>query len=347
MPRLTGARMADRQAQIAGFLARVGWGNASQAPLAGDASARRYLRLRQGDACAVLMDADPHLGERVDRFLQVGLWLRDHGYSAPRVLAEDAGAGFLLLEDLGDDLVARMVARDRGQEMPLYLAVTGFLSDLHRQTPPAFLAVADGPVLADLSARISDWYLPAVDAHPTAATAAIAGHIVALHQTLSDGRRVVSLRDFHAENLIWLPDRLGPAQAGLLDFQDAFVTDPAYDLVSLCQDARRDVLPETEAACIHAYVRLNGLDQGRFTALYALLGVQRALRIIAVFARLCLRSGKPQYLAHMPRVWGHLNRNLAHSALAGLARAVADGLPRPTPDLIERIREKCGTRPDL
>ncbi len=336
-----------RQDMINLFLASAGWSDAVRQVLAGDASARRYLRLTKGQASAVLMDANPQSGERVDRFIEVGRWLCGQGYSAPALLAADPGNGLLLLEDLGDDLIAGLVAADPAGERPLYLAVTEFLCDLHRRPPPGFLAVADGTALADLSARIEDWYLPAVDATPTEASAWITREVARLYGELTDGRRVMSLRDFHAENLIWLPGRTGAARIGLLDFQDAFATHPAYDLVSLCQDARRDVSVETEAACLAAYVQSMGFGSTRFGAVYALLGAQRALRIMAVFARLCLRSGKARYLDHMPRVWAYLDRNLAHPALAPLARAVADGLPPPTPEALQRIKEKCGTRPDL
>ena len=336
-----------RQQLIHSFLADAGWADALRHPLAGDASARRYLRLTNGTARAVLMDADPRSGERVDRFVDVGRWLAAQGYSAPALLASDMANGLLLLEDLGDDLIARLVVADPARERPLYLSVTDFLCDLHRRPPPGFLAVADGAALADLSARLTAWYLPAVDARPSDATAAIPVEIARLHDHFSDGSLVVSLRDFHAENLIWLPGRTGPAQVGLLDFQDAFATHPAYDLVSLCQDARRDVSPATEAACLTDYLQKTGRDPDTFAAIYALLGAQRALRIMAVFARLCLRSGKAHYLDYMPRIWGYLMRNLAHPGLAPLAHAIAVGLPAPTPENLQRIKEKCGTRPDL
>lgn len=336
-----------RQPLIDRFLSEAGWADALRRPLAGDASQRRYLRLTQGAGSAVLMDADPASGECVDRFVEMGRWLGAQGYSAPALLAADVADGLLLLEDLGDDQIARLVVADAAQEEPLYLSVTEFLCDLHRRAPPGFLLVADGAALADLSARLTDWYLPAVDAQPNDATRAIPHEIARLYDLFSDGSLAVSLRDFHAENLIWLPGRIGPAQVGLLDFQDAFVTHPAYDLVSLCQDARREVSPATEAACITAYTLRTGRDHATFAAIYALLGAQRALRIMAVFARLCLRSGKAHYLEYMPRVWGYLMRNLAHPGLAPLAHAIAAGLPPPTPENLQRIKEKCGTRPDL
>lgn len=325
------------------FLTQAGWGGATRVPLAGDASARRYFRLRRAGGTAVLMDADPARGERVDRFLQVGRWLLAKGYSAPKILAEDAAQGFLLLEDLGDALVARLVADDPGLERPLYLAITDFLADLHRHPPPDFLASGDAKALSGLLGLVSEFYLPGMDAPVTEAALRITPLVGDLFCRLDDGARVLSMRDFHAENLIWLPDRVGVARAGLLDFQDAFATHPAYDLVSLLQDARRDVSVATESDCVAAYCAQKGLEQSRFLAIYALLGAQRALRILAIFARLSMVGGKPQYLTHAPRVWAALQRNLTHPALADLARAVHDGLPEPTTERLQRIRQKCPT----
>jgi aminoglycoside/choline kinase family phosphotransferase len=337
--------LSGRNAQIAAFLAAAGWGDSRAEPLAGDASARRYLRLRRGPDRAVLMDADPRRGEQVQPFLAVGDWLSAHGYSAPAVLAADAPLGLLLLEDLGDGLFARLVAADPGCEAQLYQAATGFLADLHRHAPPGFLAMGDGPALAELVAILPDWYLAGMDAPVTPAALALPDTIAALYNHLAQTPPVVSLRDFHAENLIWRPDRAGVARVGLLDFQDAFVTDRAYDLVSLLQDARRDVSTATEAACLRAYIAATRLDGASFLAIYALMGAQRALRILAVFARLCMAGGKPHYLDYAPRVWSYLQRNLVHPALGPLAQIVAVAVPEPTAARCERIREKCGTIP--
>lgn len=336
--------MADiRARQITKFLTATGWGGASIEPLAGDASARRYLRLRRGPERAVLMDADPAQAEQVGPFLAVGGWLTAQGYSAPAVLAADEHHGLLLLEDLGDGLFARLAARDPARELPLYQAATGFLADLHRHPPPDFLAAGDGVALADLVAILPNWYLAGMDAPITPAALALPGMIATLYDQLAHAVPVVSLRDFHAENLIWLPGRVGVAQVGLLDFQDAFVTDPAYDLASLLQDARRDVAVATEAACLHAYIAAKDLQESLFLPVYALMGAQRALRILAIFARLCMAGGKPHYLDYAPRVWSYLQRNLAHPALGGLAEIIAAAVPEPTAARRERIRGKCGT----
>ncbi|MDP5306964.1 phosphotransferase [Paracoccus sp. 2205BS29-5] len=314
-------------------MAGAGWGDARVLPLAGDASARRYFRLTGAEGSAVLMD-DPS-GDCA-RFVQMTRWLRGHGFGAPDLLAEDQGAGFLLVQDLGDDLVARVLAARPRLGPAIYARITDFLVELHRQPLPGFVAPLDGPALADQVGLFADWY-PQAAGIPADEAMAIAPAIAALHADLAaDAAPVLSLRDFHAENLVWR----GDAPLGLIDYQDAVACHPAYDLVSALQDARRDVAPGIEADCIARYLAATGLDAARFRAAYALLGAQRNLRIIGIFARLCLRDGKPRYLDFMPRVWAHLMRDLSHPALAPLARIVA-GLPAPDAAMLERIRSRC------
>ncbi|WEF24574.1 tRNA (adenosine(37)-N6)-threonylcarbamoyltransferase complex ATPase subunit type 1 TsaE [Paracoccus sp. S3-43] len=322
---------AARIAARAGFVARAGWGDARVVPLAGDASARRYFRLVGKRGSAVLMD-DPSGG--CAAFLAMTGWLRGHGFGAPAILAQDPAAGLLLVQDLGDDLVARVLERDPALAPAIYDRIADLLVDLHRHPVPDFVSPLDGPTLADQVGLFAEWY-------PQAAGAAggqdIAPLIARLHADLAaDIPPVLSLRDFHAENLVWR----GDAPLGLIDYQDAVTCHPAYDLVSALQDARRDVDPAIEAACVSRYLAATGMDARRFRAAYALLGAQRNLRILGIFTRLCLRDGKPRYLDFMPRVWGYVGRNLAHPALAPLARAV-HALPAPDAAVVERIRARC------
>jgi aminoglycoside/choline kinase family phosphotransferase len=337
--------MIRRPEQEAWFLAKAGWADAVLTPLAGDASARRYQRLQKGIKRAVLMDAPPERGENTERFTRMARWLRQKGYSAPDILAADHAAGFLLLEDLGDDLFARLIPSDPRMETPLYATAVDFLVDLQRHPSPDFLAPLDGPALADLVALTPNWYLPGIGAAPNEAAGALPTIVAHLASQFGDGAMVTSLRDFHAENLIWLPYRAGVARLGLLDFQDAMAAHPAYDLVSLLQDARRDVPPALERAMVDRYVGATGMDADAFRPAYAVLGAQRALRIIGVFARLTLHFGKTHYLAYMGRVWGYLQRNLAHPALTELNHAVQAGLPAPTPERLQRMKDQCGQYP--
>jgi hypothetical protein len=310
-------------------------------PLAGDASARRYFRLTAPGRSAVLMDAPPGQADEVAPFVTMARHLLSLGLSAPRLLAEDTADGFLLLEDLGDDLFARLLDRSPDREVPLYAAAVEVLARIEAAPPPPGLPDATAADWGRSTAPAIDWYRMAVtgeraDPAPLAlaVTAALADH--------ADGPRVLILRDFHAENLLWLPDRAGPARVGLLDFQLGQMGQPGYDLVSLCQDARRDPAAGTEAAMRRHYLTLTGRTAAGFDAAYAALGALRALRILGVFARLCLVAGKPGYLPMMPRVWGHLQANLGHPALAGLAATCGRWLPEPTPDRLRRIAGQCG-----
>ena len=322
------------------FLCAAGWGDARVIPLAGDASARRYERLIRGNDSAVLMRAPVDPVEQV-RFSRLARWLTDHGFSAPQILAEAPDQGLMLLEDLGDDLLARLIAADPAREGPLYAEVTDFLTALHQHPAPDFVAPLDGPALGSLVQMTLDWYLPIAGG---SGCTALPGAIAALYEALNQEAPVLALRDFHAENLLWLPARAGTARLGLLDFQDAVAAHPGYDLISALQDARRDVSAAVAAREIARYASQNGLDQSRFAALCALLGLQRNLRILGVFTRLCLAMGKAQYVDLIPRVWRHIQHNLTHPALAELAALMTE-MPAPTPDILHRIQDQCGQHP--
>lgn len=319
--------MPDRMDLIAAFADRAGWGGADRRMLAGDASNRRYLRLHAASGeTAIVMDAPPERGEDVRPFLGIARHLAGLGLSAPRVLAEDATAGLLLLEDLGDGLFARLVAADPARERSLYLAAAETLAELHRADPPAGLTRFTPEVMADLTRLAFEWYGP--DAPRDEAEEMTARLRDALARTAPEPT-VLALRDFHAENLLWLPDRAGPARVGLLDFQDAVIAHPAYDLVSLLHDARRDVSDETRTAAVRHFLDLTGHAEAPFAAAAACLSAQRNLRILGVFARLARRDGKTGYLGFLPRVWRLLLRDLDHPALAGVRDAALHLLPPP------------------
>lgn len=318
--------MPDRDAAIAAFADRAGWGTADRRPLAGDASNRRYLRLQMGAGTAVLMDAPPDRGEDVRPFVKIARHLSALGLSAPAILAADEAAGLLLLEDLGDGIFAHLASADPTMETPLYLAAAGALAALQSAPPPADLTRFTPEVMADLSRLVFDWYAP--DTSPQDAADVTARLRDALART-APAPTVLSLRDFHAENLLWLPDRAGAARVGLLDFQDAVVAHPAYDLVSLLADARRDVAEQTRAATVRHFLDLTGHAETTFTSAAAALSVQRNLRILGIFARLARRDGKTGYLRFLPRVWRLLLRDLGHPALADLRDSALCLLPPP------------------
>ncbi len=328
--------MTDRATARAAFLARAGWDSAQSVPLAGDASARRYHRLTRNrdGARAVLMDAPPTRCGDQRAFVRIARHLQARGLSAPLVLAEDRDAGFVLLEDLGDDLFARLLIRDPSLENSLYSSAIDVLATL-RTPPPEGLPRADPDMLTGLTDLVFTAYATNRNVTRQQEFHARFHDLLAFH---TDTRPVLLLRDYHAENLIWLPDRIGIARVGLLDFQDAMAGPPAYDLVSLLQDARRDVSAATEVDMIARYLSHCGDPAEKFHATYAVIGVQRHLRILGVFARLAAEQRKHGYVDLIPRVWAHLMRDLAHPALRPVADLVRDLLPPPTTDHLQRLK---------
>jgi aminoglycoside/choline kinase family phosphotransferase len=329
----------SREAVIADFLAAAGWGAATRAALAGDASPRRYERLTRGTATAVLMDAPPERGIDPRPFLAMTGWLRGLGLSAPEVMAADPALGLILLEDLGDDLFSRVCARAPEAEPELYAAATDLLARLHAEPAPDAIDGWHPPpydrAFLEFEARIlTDWYLPAAgraerDAELTALIGSLAAPVLAAPP-------VAVLRDYHAENLLWLPGRSGLARVGLLDYQDMRRGHPAYDLVSLLEDARRDVAPQLRAAMTARYLERSGADPETFAYAAHFLSAQRNIKILGLFARLARRDAKPGYLPLLPRVWDHLIRDLAHPELGPLRAWVATHVPAP--DAAQRTR---------
>lgn len=331
---------SERAAAIDRFLTTAGWGAAEPVPLAGDASSRRYLRLRKdaetGTETAVLMDA-PTDRHAMERFIAVTRHLLGCGLSAPHVLAADVSQGLLLLEDFGDGLFPALLAEDRARERPLFEAATDVLAALHAHPVPA--APDLGPdTLTDQAGLVYDSYLPAFAgrADPVAKRA-MQALMADAFAALPRWAPVLALRDYHAGNLLWLPERRGAARVGLIDYQDAGLSHPLYDLVSLARDARRDVAPETVTSMQERYAAATGLEPD---AAWPLLAVQRNLRILGIFARLALEHGKPGYLDYLPRTWALMVEDLEHKSLTRLKTRILTDLPPPTPDLIEKLKSR-------
>ena len=296
----------------AAFLARIGRGGAGISRLAGDASFRRYFRVELGSEPAVLMDAPPP-HEDVRPFLVMAGRLEGFGLSAPKVFGVDLDRGLVLLEDFGDLRLTPLLVERPALEAELYDIAIDILVALGRQSAPTDLAIYEMDEYLREARLFAEWYAPALG-HAVDA----AGFEAAWREVLAGlaDTRVLTLRDYHADNLMLLEDRQGLRRLGLLDFQDALVGHPAYDLVSLLQDARRDVPPALETAMLGRYRATTGTPHPEFAADYQRLGAQRNTKILGIFARLWKRDGKPGYLQLMPRVWAHLERNLAHPSLA-------------------------------
>ena len=364
---------AERAEAVQAFLARAGWGDAVHIPLQGDASTRRYIRLRLNGRTALLMDqpqsaetpaapagASPSerralgynavarlAGADCARFVAVARYLRAEGFSAPDIYADDAAQGFVLIEDFGDDLFADAVARGADEDA-LYGAAAEVLAKLHADAAPDALPpdkdlhTYDETALLAETDLLTEWFFP-VALGRKASEDETGQHRELWRQALAPHLRPPSVfvhRDYHAQNLLWLPGRSGVARVGLIDFQDAVAGAKAYDLVSLIEDARRDVAPalgEGTAAHYLKDMRAQGtpLDGQAFAEEMAVFAAQRNAKIVGIFARLFRRDGKPRYLSYLPRVWSYLGRDLEHRALAALKswydRAIpqeARGIPR-------------------
>lgn len=296
------------------FLAAAGWGSAAIEPLPGDASNRRYFRLRGSKGTAMLMHAPPP-GEDPEPFIRAARWLDSNGLRAPLIHAEDAGQGFVLLEDFGEVRMREYLDAWPQDESEVYVHAVDALLQLHRLPPGPFTQYSLAEYQREAKLFI-DWFCPARGLYVDGKSWTEAWD-EALGPLLSRQRPGVTvLRDYHAENIMLVG---GLEKQGLLDFQDALVGHPAYDLVSLLQDARREVDPALEAAMLDYYIAQSGTD-ANFAADYARLGAQRNAKIVGIFVRLWKRDGKPRYLDYIPRVWALLERDLAHPALAPVAR---------------------------
>ena len=296
------------------FLARHGWADAQILPLAGDASFRRYFRIHAGDRRAVLMDAPPpHEDPRP--FVAIASWLQEIGLAAPRVLAADLEQGLLLLDDLGDARMRETLDEDPSIERDLYETAVDVLVHLHGQPPMVGLPPHGLEEWLTELRLFPDWYVAAVGLEPIELESWDAAWRKVLEPVANDGLGPVTvLRDYHAENVMLLDGRGGIERFGLLDFQDALAGHPAYDLVSVLEDARRDVPPQLERDMIDRYKASSGADD-RFEPAYWALAAQRNTRILGVFCRLWKRDGKDRYKAFQPRMWGLLERDLAKPGL--------------------------------
>lgn len=366
---------SERDVAIREFLERNNWKGATLAPLPGDASTRRYLRISERDRKAMLMDqpqgaetpsAPPEAtaderralgynaiarlaGADCARFVATAEYLRGCELSTPEILAADPGQGFVLMEDFGDNLYADVLARGSDERL-LYATAIDALARIHAEPAPqimapnkALYAYDETAMLAEID-LMTEWFLPVARGRAAEADE-IETHRTLWRQTLRAlpfAPSVFVHRDYHAQNLLWLPGRQGPARAGMIDFQDAVAGTRSYDLISLVEDARRDVSPELGEAMTRHYLDAmqhqgTPLDEYAYRAEMAVIAAQRNAKIVGIFARLFKRDGKPRYLAYLPRVWTYLNRDLEHPALESLKAWYERTIPREQRGRVEGV----------
>ena len=294
--------------------------NAELHPLAGDASFRRYIRVKHPTGSYMLMDAPPEK-EDVRPFVSVCNSLTDAGFSAPHIIGSDEAAGFLLLEDLGDDTFSQLLRADIANEDEYYTAAVDMLASWHMGAlPVGALPAYDTALLMREILLFPNWFLPQL-LDGNALAEAQQSYENLWQEILQSAPLEINQfvhRDYHADNLMWLPERSGAQRVGLLDFQDAVAGDAAYDLVSLLEDARRDVPPVLAQKMLAHYLQKTGADAKRFSFAYALLAAQRNSKIVGIFTRLAARDGKQHYLDFLPRVWSHLVHDAEHPELGAL-----------------------------
>jgi len=291
------------------------WRTAACEPLTGDASARKYFRLRAEGQTAILMDAS-QLPDSVAPFIRIARHLRQIGFSAPEVMARDAENGLLLLEDFGDRSFAKRLENPDTTE-EIFTLATDLLIALHRHPqaiPENLRAYQPEKMLEDIELYVQ-WRTPNVTAMEKEDFRAAWRAVLPLAHRVPES---LLLRDYHVANLMFLPDRTGVRQAGLLDFQDAYRGPVTYDLVSLLQDARRDVPETLQKKLLERYLAaFPTLDREIFETSLAILAAQRHTRVLGIFERLARHEGKLDYRRlHSPRVERLLRHALQHPVLA-------------------------------
>lgn len=354
---LTKRKDDNRQAEKARFIAEAGWASATVAPLTGDASTRSYERLNRDGETAILMNAPPAAetpicppnasceerielgynamarlaGSNIEQFIAISEMLQKADLSAPRVFHANPMLGFAIIEDLGDSVYSKAIASSV-DELLAYQSAIDCLVHLDAKKSSLIESNADVLLAYDRLALetevllVIDWYWQLVNGEkPT--NNARSDYLEAWSGAFDSLSRptTLTLRDYHAENLLWLVNRRGIQRTGIIDFQDALIGYPAYDLVSLLEDARRNVAPELAARMIDRYIFSaeqtdNNFNRANFKTEYAILGAQRNAKILGIFARLVQRDGKKRYAELLPRVEAHFRNNLRHPKLHTVQR---------------------------
>ncbi len=285
-------------------------------PLAEDASFRRYFRVQADKQSYILMDAPPE-HEDIQPFIKIAKHLMALELNAPEIYQYDKNNGFILLQDFGDNTFTRLLAQDYDEHSLYELALNSLIHlQQHPQASAIELPSYSNELLINEALLLPDWYYPRQngDELSTHSRLAYIECWINIFDSLPELVNTLVLRDFHVDNLISLDN----GDCGLLDFQDAVIGSPAYDLVSLLEDARRDIPQSLQVKMLDFYFSQLDYNLDDFMRWYHALGAQRHCKVLGIFTRLSVRDGKHHYLTHLDRVQRLLATHLNQTDLLPL-----------------------------
>ena len=319
--------MTKREEKIGELLRKNNLLCATIEKIKSDASNRKYLRLIQGKKTVILMDSNPKKNEPINNFIYFTNFLRKHNFSAPKIYDSDIPNGLLLLEDLGKKNFADVLKVRPKIESNIYKEAVNQLIKMQSNQIPKLAKSYSIEILIKEALLFTKWYLGEMNSSKLSTE--FVSLLMPLMEKIVQKSTTLVLRDFHAENLIWMQNRKSFRRVGLLDYQDALIGHPAYDIASLLKDARRDVSVELRDRMTDYYLEKTNHNKDLFLRDYSILSAQRNLKIIGIFSRLSIRDNKNDYMKLIPRVWRNLENDFIHPDLTNLSVFINSVAPYP------------------
>ena len=303
-----------------------------------DASNRKYLRLTKGNKTVILMDSNPKKNEPVNNFIYFTNFLRKHHFSAPKIYDSDIPNGLLLLEDLGTRNFADILKVKPKVATNIYKEAVNQLIMIQSKETPKQAKPYSTEILIEEALLFTEWYLG--ETNSSRLSTQFTSLLTPLLKKIDQTKPTLVLRDFHAENLIWMNSRKNFKRVGLLDYQDALIGHPAYDIASLLKDARRDVSIEVRDIMTNHYLEKTKHNKDLFLRDYSILSAQRNLKIIGIFSRLSIRDKKKNYVKLIPRVWKNLENDFMHPDLKNLSKFINAVAPYPNVKILKNLSQE-------
>ena len=330
--------MTKREEQIKELLRKNNLLCAPTEKITSDASNRKYLRLTKGNKTVILMDSNPKKNEPVNNFIYFTNFLRKHHFSAPKIYDSDIPNGLLLLEDLGARNFADILKVKPKVETNIYKEAVNQLIMIQSKETPKQAKPYSTEILIEEALLFTEWYLG--ETNSSRLSTQFKSLLTPLLKKIDQTKPTLVLRDFHAENLIWMNSRKNFKRVGLLDYQDALIGHPAYDIASLLKDARRDVSIEVRDIMTNHYLEKTKHNKDLFLRAYSILSAQRNLKIIGIFSRLSIRDKKKNYVKLIPRVWKNLENDFMHPDLKNLSKFINAVAPYPNVKILKNLSQE-------